>query len=170
MIPELRLVANGGVADMGTVDTGRWVEAGRLNPGERLLNSAGGVTEVVSVTVEDKPLDAYNLEVEAYHTFFVPAPANDNAPAVWVHNACAWYRTAADVQEQTALEAAQKGAGDIVMRNLGDPRFAGMDKVEHVVRSDGGRVTTIHYVRDPVTGASTDFKIRSSLDMGKQKP
>ena len=113
MIPELRLIviarggrpaqagidggeaprvnerANGGaVLEPGTVAAGRWVEAGRLEAGARLLNSAGGFSEVVSVTVEDTPLDAYNLEVETFHTFFVAAPANDNAPAVWVHNAC----------------------------------------------------------------------------------
>ncbi|MEZ5901338.1 MAG: polymorphic toxin-type HINT domain-containing protein [Hyphomicrobiaceae bacterium] len=137
--------------------------------GARLINSASGFSEVVSVTVEDKPLDAYNLEVETFHTFFVASPANDNAPAVWVHNACAWYRTAADLQEQMALDAAKGGAGDVIIRNLGDPRFSGMDKVEYVVKSDAGRTTTVHYVRDPVTGASTDFKIKSSLNMAKQK-
>lgn len=54
------------------------------------MNAAEGYSEVVSVSVEDTPLDAYNLEVETFHTFFVAAPANDNAPAVWVHNAGCW--------------------------------------------------------------------------------
>ena len=102
-IPELRLTANGGMAEVGTTATGRWVEAGRLEAGARLLNSAGGFSDVVSVTVEDRPLDAYNLEVETFHTFFVAAPANDNAPSVWVHNACPY--VPAGVKEGFCLDA-----------------------------------------------------------------
>jgi Pretoxin HINT domain len=99
-IPEVRLVANGGVAEVGTTASGRWVEAGRLAQGARLINSAGGFSEVVSVEVEDKPIDAYNLSVDAFHTFFVAAPGIDNAPAVWVHNACPyWPKLASEMDE-----------------------------------------------------------------------
>ena len=73
-----------------------------MKPGDRLLTSTGSYAEVVSVVLEDRPLQAYNLEVDGYHTFFVAAPDNDDAPAVWVHNSCPLYGPIADFRRQLA--------------------------------------------------------------------
>ncbi len=51
-----------------------------------MLNDDSTWAEVVSVKIELKPLQAFNLTVADYHTYFVAA--NDEADAVWVHNSC----------------------------------------------------------------------------------
>ena len=43
------------------------------------------------VAIIEAPFTAYNLTVADYSTYFVRAPGNDNANAVWVHNQCNLY-------------------------------------------------------------------------------
>ena len=50
------------------------------------------------------------------------------------------------------LKAAQEGQGSVIMKNLTDPNFKGMDKVELKVKSANGNDSVVHYVRDPNTG------------------
>jgi RHS repeat-associated protein len=126
---ELRLVAN------GTRATGRWVEAQHLERGSRLLDADGTFSEVVSSTIEPRPLQAYNLTVGGYHTYFVVGADNDNAQPVWVHNSCDWIRIRGLVQNRplqqlthaeliTAFEGTGYTlSGHAVMR-LGDPRIS----------------------------------------------
>jgi hypothetical protein len=70
----------------GEISNGAWVDAANLKAGFRLLNDDSTWAEVVSVKIELKPLQAFNLTVADYHTYFVAA--NDEADAVWVHNIC----------------------------------------------------------------------------------
>jgi hypothetical protein len=70
----------------GTIDRGAWVDAGELQPGYRLLNDDSTWAEVVSVTIEAQELEAFNLTVADYHTYFVAG--STEASAVWVHNKC----------------------------------------------------------------------------------
>jgi RHS repeat-associated protein len=70
----------------GEITNGAWVDAANLKAGYRLLNDDSTWAEVVSVKIELKPLQAFNLTVADYHTYFVAA--NDEADAVWVHNSC----------------------------------------------------------------------------------
>lgn len=42
----------------------------------------------IDIPIENKSLEAYNLTVADFHTYFVKQAANDNAAPVWVHNAC----------------------------------------------------------------------------------
>ena len=65
---------------------GYWVDAADLLTGDRLLNDDGSWAEVVSSEVIPEPLQAYNLTVESWHTYFVAA--NEDAAPVWVHNDC----------------------------------------------------------------------------------
>lgn len=70
-------------------------------------------------------------------------------------------RTAKSLQDHIALDAAQKGAGKLIIKGLGDPRYKGMEKWEHKVKSKSeGSVNSsvVHYVRDPETGELMDFK------------
>lgn len=64
------------------------------------------------------------------------------------------------LMDQMVLEAAQNGAGQTIIRNLGDARFLGMDKCSYAVRSEAGLLSEVHYVRDPVTGNLFDFKFK----------
>ncbi len=70
----------------GPIANGRWVDAANLQPGFRLLNGDGSWAEVVSVKVQQKPLEAFNLSVEQFHTYFVAG--NVDVEPVWVHNVC----------------------------------------------------------------------------------
>jgi RHS repeat-associated protein len=70
----------------GVITNGAWVDAADLQSGYRLLNDDGSWAEVVSVKVEAKVLQAFNLTVADYHTYFVSA--NEEAEPVWVHNLC----------------------------------------------------------------------------------
>jgi hypothetical protein len=59
-----------------------------------------------------------------------------------------------------ALEAATKGAGRRIIKDLDDPRYSGMEKWEYKVKSANGRDSVVHYVRDPKTGKRMDFKFK----------
>ncbi|MBX3630241.1 MAG: hypothetical protein KF908_10105 [Nitrosomonas sp.] len=72
----------------GTNDTGRWIQAQDLQPGDMLLTDSGSPAEVVDLEIKSEPLQAYNITVDEYHTYFVKGVASDNAPAIWVHNDC----------------------------------------------------------------------------------
>ncbi|MBY3366853.1 filamentous hemagglutinin N-terminal domain-containing protein [Rhizobium laguerreae] len=72
----------------GPINNGSWVAAGDLRPGEKLFDSDGSWSSVVNVRIKDKQLNAYNLTIADFHTYFVKQADNDNAQPVWVHNAC----------------------------------------------------------------------------------
>lgn len=57
-----------------------WVQAGDLQPGERLRSVSGTLTHVVSVAINEKTQPVYNLTVDAQHTYHV------GASGVLVHN------------------------------------------------------------------------------------
>jgi hypothetical protein len=71
-----------------------------------------------------------------------------------------WVRDPSSIQDQMALEAAKRGEGDIVMANLTDPNFLGMDKMRLKCKSDLGKDSVVHYVRDPKIGELMDFKFK----------
>lgn len=75
-----------------------------------------------------------------------------------------WDREPRGLQDQMALDAARKGAGEKIMENLGDPRYEGMEKWEYKFKSANGRDTVVHYVYDPVTGQRMDFKFKKQSD------
>ncbi|MBM7045758.1 hypothetical protein JTP94_11475 [Rhizobium lusitanum] len=70
----------------GPIRDGVWIAIKDLKPGDRMLDDDGSWSTVVSMRIEAKSLDAYNLTVADYHTYFVKQPANDNAKPVWMHN------------------------------------------------------------------------------------
>lgn len=72
----------------GAIKNGSWVAAADLRPCEKLFDSDGSWSSVVNVRVRDKQLNAYNLTIADFHTYFVKQADNDNAQPVWVHNAC----------------------------------------------------------------------------------
>lgn len=63
------------------------------------------------------------------------------------------------------LKAAQAGEGKPILKDLNDPRFRGMTKMEYKVKSANGRDSVVHYVLDPKTGKIMDFKFKKhSID------
>lgn len=72
----------------GPIKNGAWVAALDLRPGERLFDADGGWSSVVDLRVADRPLDAYNLTIANFHTYFVKQATGDYTEPVWVHNEC----------------------------------------------------------------------------------
>jgi RHS repeat-associated protein len=62
------------------------------------------------------------------------------------------------IQDQMTMDAAKNGAGQKIIDNLGDPQFKGWEKWEYKVKSNEGYDSVVHYVRDPATGKTADFK------------
>lgn len=57
-------------------------DAANLEAGHKLIDDSGNWQTVVSVRVEPKPLNSYNLEVENDHTFFIRGLSGD--AGIWV--------------------------------------------------------------------------------------
>lgn len=58
------------------------------------------------------------------------------------------------------LYAAKRGEGDVIIKSLKDPRYKGMQKMEHKTKSANGRDSVVHSVGDPNTGELLDFKFK----------
>jgi hypothetical protein len=71
-----------------------------------------------------------------------------------------WSRPPKSLQDEMALAAAKAGEGQVIISNLNDPAFRGMDKIEYKVKSINVRDSVVHYVRDPRAGATMDFKFK----------
>lgn len=93
---------------------GKWIKAEDLKAGSRLFAENGAGQTVQSVTVKLEPLQAYNLTVADWHTYFVKGDKAETE-GVWVHNACPPKRApeyhAGTVSESTFLNSAEKWLG-----------------------------------------------------------
>lgn len=58
----------------------RWVNAGALKPGDKIMRLAGGVLTVVSMRHQVIKQHTFNFEVEGFHSYFA------GAGGAWVHN------------------------------------------------------------------------------------
>ena len=63
-----------------------------------------------------------------------------------------WSRMPKSIQDQMTLRAARDGKGYSIIKNLNDPKFKGMEKMELKVKSANGRDSVVHHVRNPETG------------------
>ncbi|NOY09326.1 MAG: hypothetical protein GXP33_10860, partial [Spirochaetes bacterium] len=61
---------------------GKWIKAGELKKGMKLLNADGKIVIVKGNTVEERKETVYNLEISDWHTYFV------GNRRVLVHNSC----------------------------------------------------------------------------------
>ena len=66
---------------------GKWIKAEDLKAGSRLHSESGTEQTVQSVTVKQESLQAYNLTVADWHTYFVKGDKAETE-GVWVHNDC----------------------------------------------------------------------------------
>ena len=69
-------------------------------------------------------------------------------------------RAPKSIQDQMTLKAAKKGKGEVIIEDLKDSRFRGMEKMEFKVKSANGNDSVVHYVRDPKSGELMDFKFK----------
>jgi hypothetical protein len=106
----------------GEIPDGYWVDAADLKPGYLLLNDDNSWAEVETVEVEAKPLQAYNLTVADYHTYFVAA--NDNAAPVWVHNDCNTVSARRTYMGNTPGKNSSTGK-DVIKRMLREGKISG---------------------------------------------
>ena len=63
------------------------------------------------------------------------------------------------LQDKMTLDEAKRGEGIVKMENLDDPKYKGMQKMEHQTISTGGKKSSVHYVRD-ADGNMMDFKFK----------
>ena len=86
-----------------------------MKAGSRLFAENGAGQTVQSVTVKPEPLQAYNLTVADWHTYFVKGDKAETE-GVWVHNSCPPKRApeyhAGTVSESTFLNSAEKWLGE----------------------------------------------------------
>ena len=71
-----------------------------------------------------------------------------------------WSRTPKTLQDKMVLDAAKQGKGKLIIKDLNDPKYKGMEKWEYKVKSETGKDSVVHYVRDPKTGELMDFKFK----------
>ncbi|WP_423174584.1 hypothetical protein [Stenotrophomonas maltophilia] len=76
-----------------------------------------------------------------------------------------WVREPASIQDQMTLAAAKRGEGFRIIPSLSDGKYKGMEKFQLKTKSNEGRDSVVHYVRDPKTGNLMDFKFKKrSID------
>ena len=78
---------------------GKWIKEEDLKAGSRLFTENGAEQTVQSITVKPEPLQAYNLTVADWHTYFVKGDKAETE-GVWVHNACPPKRTGSSKNEK----------------------------------------------------------------------
>lgn len=157
MLP-LKLVASNGHDYQGPIKGGEWVNAEHLKKGFQLLNGNEGWSEVISVTIEKKPLKAYNLTVADFHTYFVKGAANDNVQPVWVHNDCFTSLNWKGFGKKKAGEHYDKHGASIGAKNTDDYIAKAKDFAK--VEADGKDV-----LATPVKG--TNFVVKVQKSTGK---
>lgn len=82
--PRLSYVSTHGHDYRGPIPGGTWMDAANLRPGDKLLTATESWSEVVSVSIRDEPIRAYNLSVAEDENFFVAEKSAEEA--LWVHN------------------------------------------------------------------------------------
>lgn len=78
----------GGSLEFAPMPKGKWVQAQHLQFGDLLLTESSHLAEVVGLEIKDESLEAYNIAVEGFHTYFVRGASNDGTSSVLVHNEC----------------------------------------------------------------------------------
>ncbi|HEB0655548.1 TPA: hypothetical protein RY214_002254 [Pseudomonas aeruginosa] len=80
--------APGAAGKAGTNEAGRWVEAQSLKSGDLLLTASAATAKIIDIRTKKFLLNAYNITVDDYHTYFVQGTEGPGNIAIWVHNNC----------------------------------------------------------------------------------
>jgi len=130
-------IATEGHVYAGSIQGGAWVDAQYLKPGDELLGENDQWQVVESVVVEDAPLEAFNLTVDDYSTYFVAG--GEDAKAVWVHNKCfddlpPNYRLLKDPTDYDQPRYVDRDGNELYMGHDGryyDPSVKGQEPTPH---------------------------------------
>ena len=73
------------------------------------------------------------------------------------------------IQDQRTLIEAKRGGGIMILPRMNDARFSNMQKWQCVSHGNNGGKSTVHYLKDPVTGKLMDFKFTAHSHTGVAK-
>ena len=110
---------------------GKWIKAEDLKAGSRLFAENGAEQTVQSVTVKPEPLQAYNLTVADWHTYFVKGDKAETE-GVWVHNACPPKRTGSSKNEKHGDGGRSQISAESQIAELKNKIIPGMPKNERL--------------------------------------
>ncbi|WP_293278077.1 polymorphic toxin MafB class 1 [Neisseria sp. oral taxon 014] len=110
---------------------GKWIKAEDLKAGSRLFAENGVEPTVQSVTVKQEPLQAYNLTVADWHTYFVKGDKAETE-GVWVHNACPPKRTGSSKNEKHGDGGRSQISAESQIAELKNKIIPGMPKNERL--------------------------------------
>ena len=110
---------------------GKWIKAEDLKAGSRLFAENGAEPTVQSVTVKPEPLQAYNLTVADWHTYFVKGDKAETE-GVWVHNACPPKRTGSSKNEKHGDGGRSQISAESQIAELKNKIIPGMPKNERL--------------------------------------
>ena len=110
---------------------GKWIKAEDLKAGSRLFAENGAGQTVQSVTVKPEPLQAYNLTVADWHTYFVKGDKAETE-GVWVHNACPPKRTGSSKNEKHGDGGRSQISAESQIAELKNKIIPGMPKNERL--------------------------------------
>ncbi|MFK7640915.1 polymorphic toxin MafB class 1 [Neisseria oralis] len=110
---------------------GKWIKAEDLKAGSRLFAENGAEQTVQSVTVKQEPLQAYNLTVADWHTYFVKGDKAETE-GVWVHNACPPKRTGSSKNEKHGDGGRSQISAESQIAELKNKIIPGMPKNERL--------------------------------------
>ena len=110
---------------------GKWIKAEDLKAGSRLFAENGAEPTVQSVTVKPEPLQAYNLTVADWHTYFVKGDKAETE-GVWVHNECPPKRTGSSKNEKHGDGGRSQISAESQIAELKNKIIPGMPKNERL--------------------------------------
>ena len=110
---------------------GKWIKAEDLKAGSRLFAENSAEPTVQSVTVKPEPLQAYNLTVADWHTYFVKGDKAETE-GVWVHNACPPKRTGSSKNEKHGDGGRSQISAESQIAELKNKIIPGMPKNERL--------------------------------------
>ena len=110
---------------------GKWIKAEDLKAGSRLFAENGAEPTVQSVTVKQESLQAYNLTVADWHTYFVKGDKAETE-GVWVHNACPPKRTGSSKNEKHGDGGRSQISAESQIAELKNKIIPGMPKNERL--------------------------------------
>ena len=110
---------------------GKWIKAEDLKAGSRLFAENGAGQTVQSVTVKQEPLQAYNLTVADWHTYFVKGDKAETE-GVWVHNECPPKRTGSSKNEKHGDGGRSQISAESQIAELKNKIIPGMPKNERL--------------------------------------
>ncbi len=151
----------------GPIPNGVWIRVQDLEPGYKMMDDSGSWSDVVSVRVEMKPLEAYNLTVADFHTYFVKEAGNNSAKSIWVHNDPCSYdtifnanRLPNDLRESVNDTLSNINKGTVPSGNVSirwGTTFANNEGFLPVKTSDGASISYKEYrVANPYSSAPGD--------------